>query len=218
MREGGSWSAYSIPRMCVCIVAQPRRRGHLPVVLSYLHSQTVPHQRNSRLSQFTHQAISRKTTNLVSQSSSSYCPPPLFTFSSYASLEQSSTSTMYTIFYMLCAIFLLLLLPSFLAPGVTKKQTNSKQFVGNFVRHNLKRKPCKEHRLRDNEMMLMLVTMLNIGVLISLCAMVNELLLRTSHFRRTDQEEGGPPSYEEATRRQPGFLHHSRSSFTTGGT
>ena len=119
---------------------------------------------------------------------------------------------------MLCGITLLLLLPSFLAPGAIKKQTNSKQFMDTLVRHKLKQKPCKEHRLKDSEMMLMLVTMLNIGVLISLCAMVNELLLRTSHFRRTDQEEGGPPSYEEATRRLPEFLHFSLSSSTKEGS
>ena len=125
---------------------------------------------------------------------------------------------MNAIFYMLCAIILLLLLPSFLAPGLTKKQTSSKQFMDTLVRHKLKQKPCKEHRMKDSEMLLMLITMMNIAVLISLCAMVNELLLRTSHFRRADQEEGGPPSYEEATRRNPEFLHHSMSSSTGGGT
>ena len=128
---------------------------------------------------------------------------PFFSFSSHTALEQSSTSTMYTIFYMICAIFLLLLLPSFLAPGVTKKQTSSKQFVDTLVRHKTKQKPCKERELKDSEMLLILVTMLNVAVLLSLCAMVSELLTRTSHFTGADREEGGPPSYEEATRRHP---------------
>ena len=125
---------------------------------------------------------------------------------------------MYPIFYMLCGIILLLLLPSFLAPGLHKKQENSKQFMDTLVRHKMKQKPCKEHRLKDMEIMLMLVTILNIGVLITLCAMVNELLLRTSQSRRLAQEGGGPPSYEEATRRSPSPLHHSLSSSNTGET
>ena len=118
---------------------------------------------------------------------------------------------------MLCAIILLLLLPSFLAPGLTKKQTSSKQFMDTLVRHKIKQKPCKGHRLKDTEILLMLVTMLNVAVLLSLCAMVSELLTRTSHFRRADREEGGPPSYEEATRRHPEILLHSFSSSSTGG-
>ena len=104
---------------------------------------------------------------------------------------------------MLCGITLLLLLPSFLTPGFIKKQTDSKQFLDTLVRHKTKQRPCKEHRLKDSEIMLMLVTILNIAVLISLCAMVNEILLRTSHFKGNAQEQGGPPSYEEATRRHP---------------
>ena len=124
---------------------------------------------------------------------------------------------MHAIFYMLCAIILLLLLPSLLAPGITKKQSSSKQFMDTLVRHKIKQKPCKEHGLKDSEMLLMLVTMLNVAVLLSLCAMVNELLLRTSHFRRTERGEGGPPSYEEATRGHPEILLHSLSSPSTGG-
>ena len=121
------------------------------------------------------------------------------------------------IFYMCCGIILLLLLPNFLDPGLSKKQANSKQFMDTLVRHKLKQKPCKEHSLRDFELMLMLVTMLNIGVLISLCIMVNELLIRTSGFRGGTQEGGGPPSYEEATRGHSSFLHHSTPSSSTGG-
>ena len=147
-----------------------------------------------------------------------YHPSPFYTFSSHTSLKQLTTGSMYPIFYMICGIILLLLLPSFLAPGLFKKQENSKQFMDTLVRHKLKQKPCKEHKLKDMEVLLMLVTILNIGVLITLCAMVNELLLRTSHFRRLAQEGGGPPSYEEATRRHPSPLHHSLSPFNTGGT
>ena len=147
-----------------------------------------------------------------------YHPSPSYTFSSHTSLKQLTTGSMYPIFYMICGIILLLLLPSFLAPGLFKKQGNSKQFMDTLVRHKLKQKPCKEHKLKDMEVLLMLVTILNIGVLITLCAMVNELLLRTSHFRRLAQEGGGPPSYEEATRRHPSPLHHSLSPFNTGGT
>ena len=64
--------------------------------------------------------------------------------------------------------------------------------------------------------MLMVITILNVGVLISLCAMVNELLLRSSHFMQIAQGEEQPPSYTEATRPHPGTLHHSLPTTASG--
>ena len=127
---------------------------------------------------------------------------------------------MNSVFLMLCGISLLLLLPAFLSPELTKKQkqTNSKHFFNALTSNKLKQRRCREHKLRDSELMLVVVTMLNVGILISLCAMVNELLLRTPHSRRAGQEEEQLPSYEEATREYPAFFLHSPSAPITAGT
>ena len=125
---------------------------------------------------------------------------------------------MNTVFYMLCGIILLLLLPSFLSPGLIKKQkqTDAKGFINNLDRQKLKQRRCKEHKLKDSEIMLMFIAILNVGVLTSLCAMVNELLLRSSHFMQIAQGEEQPPSYTEATRPHPGTLHHSLPTTASG--
>ena len=161
------------------------------------------------ISEFTNKFITKKQQVLFSKAAA---PPPLLLFilSLQTPLIQSTTHNMNSILIMVCGISLLLVLPAFLSPELVRKQrqTNSKHFFDAMARNKLKQRRCREHKLRDSELMLVMVTMLNIGILISLCAMVNELLLRTPHSRRADQVEAQPPTYEEATRQYPAFLHH----------
>ena len=160
------------------------------------------------ISQFTNKFIT-KNSKFVSKAAAP-SPPLLFTLSLQAPLIQSTTHNMNSILIMVCGISLLLVLPAFLSPELVRKQkqTNSKHLFNALARNKLKQRRCREHKLRDSELMLVMVTMLNIGILISLCAMVNELLLRTPHYGRAHQVERQPPTYEEATRQHSAFLHH----------
>ena len=102
---------------------------------------------------------------------------------------------------MVCGIVLLLLLPNFLSPGLIEKQRNSKQFIDSIAPHRLKQRRCRDHRLKDSEIALMIITILNVAVLISLCAMVNELLLRIPRLTQPVQVAQQPPPYEEVAGR-----------------
>ena len=121
MREGGSWRTWSILRICVCTVAQPGRRGHLPLALSYHCSQTISRQKNNKLSRFTNRAISSKQ-QVLSLKAATLSPLPPYTFSSHTSFKQLTTGSMYQFSTCCAESFFCYFSPVSLPPGSSRSR------------------------------------------------------------------------------------------------
>ena len=105
---------------------------------------------------------------------------------------------------MLCGILLLLILPTLLSPGVAKVQERSstKRVDEMLGRRKLTSKQldwvverCVDYKLRATDLVLVVISILNVSLLFCFIGIQNELLVRVT---QVIQEGGPPPSYEEA--------------------
>ena len=111
------------------------------------------------------------------------------------------------IFLMLSGIVVLSILPTLMSPGVANEQelNNVKHMDKMLARHKLTSKQldwvvdrCVDYKLRATDLVLLVISILNVSVLLCILGIQDELLTRFTQF-----VGDAPPSYEEAMRGQP---------------